>query len=147
MKMFGGASERVPTRRVPSVMRPSLVLSILSIGVTSVVVYLSSVCWSLPFRASVGVPLGWEDPPPHAASETARASATGAVVSHFIALIFIRLSLSYEAYVDRAARQRCGAWHLPGAGPAVRAGVTAKLYCLTWVNTGSWMKNAGPLAS
>src|SRR6478735_1226165 len=142
MKMLGGASERVPTRNVPSVMRPSLVLSILSIGVTSAVVYLSSVCWSLPFRASVGVPLGWEDPPPQAAREAARTSATGAVVSHFIALIFIRLSLS----LSHKSTGPQGSAVAPGTCPALvqrtGAGVTAKLYCLTWVNTGSGVKKA-----
>src|SRR3954447_16848566 len=127
MKMFGGASERVPTRRVPSVMRPSFVLSILSIGVTSAVVYLSSVCWSLPARASVGVPLGWADPEPHAARETARAIATGAVVSHFIALIFIRLSLSLSH--KSTGPQGCAGGGLAPArcwSGMAGAGVTAK---------------------
>gem|GEM_PF-6540499 len=90
MKMFGGASESVPTSSLPSVLRPSLVLSILSSGVTSAVVYLSRACWSLPARASVDVPLGCADPEPQAARETAKARATGAAVSHFKALIFIR---------------------------------------------------------
>src|SRR5689334_4486504 len=95
MKMFGGASDRVPTRRVPSVMRPSLDLSILSIGVTSAVVYLSSVCWSLPARASVEAELlGWELPPPHAAREITKAAATGATDSHLGALNFMKKSLS-----------------------------------------------------
>src|SRR5213595_2536329 len=95
MQMFGGASERVPTRRVPSVMRPSLDLSILSRGVTSLVVYLSSVCWSLPWRASVGEELlVLPAPPPHAARETTSAAATGTAENHFRALIFIKQSLS-----------------------------------------------------
>src|SRR6478609_1123204 len=94
--MFGGASERVPTVRVPSLIRPSLDLSILSRGVTSLVVYLARDFWSLPWRASVDDAVDWAEPPPQAARETATAMATGTVVSHFKALLFITQSLSSE---------------------------------------------------
>ncbi|HEU4667989.1 MAG TPA: hypothetical protein VFS79_10025, partial [Arthrobacter sp.] len=52
--------------------------------------------------------------------ETARAIATGAVVSHFIALIFISLSLSLSH--KSTGPQGCagGAWHLPDAVQALQ---------------------------
>src|SRR6478752_1219650 len=104
--MFGGASERVPTVSVPSLMRPSLDLSILSSGVTSLVVYLSSVFWSLPWRASVGEALlVLPAPPPQAARETARTAATGTAENHFRALIFIKqiTFIGEHAFVSRRA--------------------------------------------
>src|SRR4029079_14063595 len=82
--------------RTPGVIRPSLDLSILSRGVTSLVVYLSSVCWSLPARGSVDEPLGAAVPPPQAARDTAMTTATGTVVSHFKALIFIAHHFHWE---------------------------------------------------
>src|SRR3954467_8326616 len=94
--MFGGASDRVPTVRVPAVSRPSLDLSIWSSGVTSLVVYLSREVWSLPWSASVADAVDSADPPPHAARDAAMAIARGTVVSHFKALLFIAQSLSSD---------------------------------------------------
>src|SRR5512141_943065 len=118
MKMFGGACERVPTVRFPSRSRPSLDLSILSKGVTSLVVYLSSEVWSLPARASVADADDCAEPPPQAASETATAIATGTVVSHFKALDFITQTLSSEVRGSRGENivPRLRAWAPWGAG-------------------------------
>src|SRR6478752_3794751 len=118
--MFGGASERVPTVSVPSLMRPSLDLSTLSRGVTSLVVYLSRDFWSLPCRASVDDAVDCADPPPHAARETATAMATGTVVSHFKALLFITQSLSSEFRGSRGgpSGSRLPAWAPGGANAA-----------------------------
>src|SRR6478736_10502280 len=115
--MFGGASESVPTVSVPSLMRPSLDLSILSRGVTFLVVYLSRDFWSLPWRASVDDAVDCAEPPPHAARETASVTATGTVVSHFKALLFITQSLSSEFSGTRGdpSGSRLPAWAPGGA--------------------------------